>query len=836
MKKLLLFLLFSTFGISAQTIGTNNPAALAFCKGATFNVNFTASGTFNPTNTFSVQLSDASGNFSNATTIGSVTATSATAIAVVIPASAATGTAYRIRVTSSDPQTVGSANASNISVNAIPTATQPDNLQVCTPSAFGTFYLPQQTPAILNGQSPSQFSVSYHSSLNGANNNTNLISNASSYSAPNGTRVYARVRNNAAASCIAVTSFQLLVTAEPAVDHLEDVASCGSYTLPELTNGKYFSELNGDGIAYQAGDVISEATTLYIFNHPGAPDGCSATSVFNIAILTPNTYYADSDGDGFGNAASPIQACSQPTGYVSNATDCNDSDAHVWRTAEFFIDADNDGYTNGTAFACYGNTTPEGYKTTSLGADCNDGEASLWRSAMLYVDADKDGYTSGVQESVCYGADIPEGYLLDVTPIDCNDLIASVRPYAPEVPFNGIDDDCDGTIDEGSRIVSEVLPNQCGTTLGSISSLVAAVSMGGPIDGYRFKVVNAATGAEQEIERTLPYFQLSQLPVYDYATTYNVSVQLRRNGLWLNYYGPSCQVSTPAILDPGGAAAISPSQCGITLPSISTLIATTSIPHVTLYRFRVTDVTTNEVQTIERKYNWFSLTMLDKFLYGRTYSIEVSVKTPNGAFSAYGQPCTVASPAVPQLSNCGAVIATTGTLIPTESLNRVTSYRFQLTNLQDYESIVVVRAKNYFSFHNVPGFKPGAEYAVSVSMMTAGDWSDYSEACFITAPGASVVSKGITAEAQTDENYDVKFRAVVYPNPYTESFAIDADVVSEENIAVKVYDMVGKLVESREFAVDAIEAQQFGERYPSGVYNVIVTQGLHVKTLRVIKR
>ncbi|RAR69279.1 hypothetical protein CLV55_101565, partial [Flavobacterium aciduliphilum] len=29
---------------------------------------------------------------------------------------------------------------------------------------------------------------------------------------------------------------------------------------------------------------------------------------------------------------------------------------------------------------------------------------------------------------------------------------------------------------------------------------------------------------------------------------------------------------------------------------------------------------------------------------------------------------------------------------------------------------------------------------------------------------------------------------------------------------------------------------QLGERYPSGVYNVIVTQGENTKTLRVIKR
>ena len=38
------------------------------------------------------------------------------------------------------------------------------------------------------------------------------------------------------------------------------------------------------------------------------------------------TYYLDSDGDGYGNVNVSQIACSQPTGYVLSATDCNDSE------------------------------------------------------------------------------------------------------------------------------------------------------------------------------------------------------------------------------------------------------------------------------------------------------------------------------------------------------------------------------------------------------------------------------------------------------------------------------------------------------------------------------
>jgi hypothetical protein len=52
----------------------------------------------------------------------------------------------------------------------------------------------------------------------------------------------------------------------------------------------------------------------------------------------------------------------------------------------------------------------------------------------------------------------------------------------------------------------------------------------------------------------------------------------------------------------------------------------------------------------------------------------------------------------------------------------------------------------------------------------------------------------------------------------------------------QVYDMLGKLIENS--VIDPIQVRSFevGNNYPSGVYNVIVSQGDQIKTLRVIKR
>jgi hypothetical protein len=53
---------------------------------------------------------------------------------------------------------------------------------------------------------------------------------------------------------------------------------------------------------------------------------------------------------------------------------------------------------------------------------------------------------------------------------------------------------------------------------------------------------------------------------------------------------------------------------------------------------------------------------------------------------------------------------------------------------------------------------------------------------------------------------------------------------------MRVYDMIGKLVETRQFSTTEANNQEIGNNYQSGIYNVIVTQGEEMKTLRVIKK
>jgi uncharacterized protein YjdB len=550
------------------------------------------------------------------------------------------------------------------------------------------------------------------------------------------------------------------------------------------------------------------------------------------------TYYQDNDGDGFGNVAATISAVTPPTGYVTNSTDCDDNDNSVWRTGNFYVDFDNDGYhldlspDSSVTTLCYGATLAPYYIASTLGADCDDTNGQVWRSGSFYVDADADGYSPNASsETLCYGASTPSGYGVGSLGLDCDDAVAAVNPGQTEILYNGVDDNCDGQLDEGFQLTTTLQSVSCGTTLPSMGSLIYA-NINYSASGYRFKVVNNATGATQIINRSFHWFALNMLADYEYATTYTISVELQKAGIWLGYYGTTCAVSSPAILSPTGALQVNPAQCGATLASIGSVVSTTPVSGATGYRFRVTDVTAgatgeNLVQVRDRSYHWFTLPMLSRFNYGSTYLIEVAVKTTAG-YSAYGSACTVISPAVPTLVDCGGVIATDFTLVRTTPLNSISQYRFQVTKVSDQSAVTFDTNKHWFSFRvNVPGFTSGADYSVRIAVMTAGTWSPFGDACVITAP---------TAVARVNEVAANEFTVEAYPNPYSTEFKLNVTTSTEGAVELKVYDMLGKLIETRSINTIDYISEDLGSSYPAGVYNVIVTQGENAKTLRMIKR
>ncbi len=166
--------------------------------------------------------------------------------------------------------------------------------------------------------------------------------------------------------------------------------------------------------------------------NPGATEVCDAVDndcdgvVDESDASDASTWHADVDSDGYGDADVTTTACSQPSGYVSDATDCDDSSALALPGGTEVCDnLDND---------CDGTT------------DNSDAEGAL----TWYLDFDSDGYGDALRSTT--GCTAPSLYVENSD--DCDDTEAGVNPGATE-SCNGIDDDCDGTTD-GSMAVDAV--------------------------------------------------------------------------------------------------------------------------------------------------------------------------------------------------------------------------------------------------------------------------------------------------------------------------------------------------------------------------------------------
>ncbi|MGC6510397.1 MAG: putative metal-binding motif-containing protein, partial [Myxococcota bacterium] len=184
----------------------------------------------------------------------------------------------------------------------------------------------------------------------------------------------------------------------------------------------------------------------------GIDNNCSGEVDDYQGSNAPRWYY-DDDNDGFGDAAVFINACNGPVGYVSDSTDCNDSDAETYPNAPEYCD---------------------GVDTNCNGIDDDSAiDVLTW-----YADSDSDGY--GDLNAINYSCTQPVGFVDN--PNDCNDLSDVQYPGAPET-CNGQDDSCDGQIDEG--VLNTYYLDLDGDSFGNaLQTVMACTAQPGTVSDY----------------------------------------------------------------------------------------------------------------------------------------------------------------------------------------------------------------------------------------------------------------------------------------------------------------------------------------------------------------
>jgi hypothetical protein len=328
------------------------------------------------------------------------------------------------------------------------------------------------------------------------------------------------------------------------------------------------SDADGDGFdaAFDCNDANPAINPSATEICNAIDDDCDTETDENVKSV----FYADTDNDTYGNPVVTTLACTVPSGFVSNNSDCNDNNSLINPAATeicniidddcdtqidenvqsiFFADSDNDTYgnLNVTTFAC---SIPSGF--VSNNTDCNDASNLVNPAAVeicntidddcdtqvdenvkstFYADSDNDSY--GNLSVTTLACTVPSGFVSNST--DCNDANAAVNPGSAEV-CNNIDDNCNAVTDEPVKIYSYtsntsgipavVSANATASNLIRVNTAAAATGGAACPTGFTSKNFTATT----VFSNTLPAVEFTLTPASGYKIeAQSFTVELRRN-------------------------------------------------------------------------------------------------------------------------------------------------------------------------------------------------------------------------------------------------------------------------------------------------------------------
>ncbi|MBL8617392.1 MAG: FG-GAP repeat protein [Deltaproteobacteria bacterium] len=220
----------------------------------------------------------------------------------------------------------------------------------------------------------------------------------------------------------------------------------------------FWPDADGDGFGDSAAAVVEacdpgpgfadnnlDCNDLTDVSNPGAVEVCDAEDNNCDGVVDEGltaTWHIDADADGFGDPATASVTCAPAPEAVLDGTDCNDADVLI-NPAVLEVCGGADEDCNGLIDDVDSDGDGQAPLGCAAGTDCDDARADAYAGApeLWYDGVDQD--CLGGND---YDADL-DGFDSDLHGgLDCDDSSALARPGEVEVCGDGYDNDCDGTV------------------------------------------------------------------------------------------------------------------------------------------------------------------------------------------------------------------------------------------------------------------------------------------------------------------------------------------------------------------------------------------------------